>query len=192
MRHVLCCATGRVPPAPTAGEIPAWVQDYAIFLLNVDGTVVAWYSGAERIYGYAASEVIDQHISVLYPADEERRSYVTEELNRSVAEGHFGSESWCMRQDGERFWGNVVTVALKDEDGKLQGFARVVRDFSERRERDEKLRGKRSRLRPTSTDTLIAGIVSGEFDRIPEANDAFLELVGYTREDLLTGPPAMA
>jgi PAS domain S-box-containing protein len=92
-----------------------------------------------------------------------------------------------MRQDGVRFWGNVVTVALKDEDGKLQGFARVVRDFSERRERDEKLRGERSRIRPTSTDTLIAGIVSGEFDRVPEANDAFLELVGYTREDLVSG-----
>src|SRR5437764_14861832 len=92
-----------------------------------------------------------------------------------------------MRQDGARFWGNVVTVALKDESGKLQGFARVARDFSERRERDEQLRGKRSRIRPTSTDTLIAGIVSGEFDRIPEANDAFLELVGYTREDLASG-----
>jgi PAS domain S-box-containing protein len=76
---------------------------------------------------------------------------------------------------------------LKDEDGKLQGFARVVRDFSERRERDEKLRGERLRIRPTSTDTLIAGIVSGEFDRVPEANDAFLELVGYTREDLVSG-----
>jgi len=63
----------------------------------------------------------------------------------------------------------------------------VVRDFSERRERDEKLRGERSRIRPTSTDTLIAGIVSGEFDRVPEANDAVLELVGYTREDLVSG-----
>jgi PAS domain S-box-containing protein len=63
----------------------------------------------------------------------------------------------------------------------------VVRDFSDRRERDEKLRAKRSRLRPISTDTLIAGIVSGEFDRIPEANDAFLDLVGYTRDDLLSG-----
>ena len=157
------------------------------FLLNVDGTVVAWYSGAERIYGYAVAEVLNQHVSVLYPADEARLSYVAEDLNRSIAEGHFGNEGWCMRQDGARFWGNVVTVALKDDRGKLQGFARVVRDFSERRERDEKLRAKRSRLRPISTDTLIAGIVSGEFDRIPEANDAFLELVGYTREDLLTG-----
>ena len=187
VRHLLLLHDRQAGAESSHGEIPAWVQDYAMFLLNVDGTVVAWYPGAERIYGYAASEVINQHISVLYPADEARRSYVTEELNRSVTEGHFGSEGWCMRQEGERFWGNVVTIALKDDRGKLQGFARVVRDFSERRERDEKLRAQRSRLRPISTDTLIAGIVSGEFDRIPEANDAFLELVGYSREDLLSG-----
>jgi formate hydrogenlyase transcriptional activator len=187
VRHLLLLRDCEARAESPHREIPAWVQDYAIFLLDPDGTVVAWYSGAERIYGYTASEVIDQHISVLYPDDEARRAYVTEELNRSIAEGHFGNEGWCMRQNGERFWANVVTVALKDDSGKLQGFARVVRDFSERRERDEKLRAGRSRLRPVSTDTLIAGIVSGEFDRIPEANDAFLEMVGYTREDLAAG-----
>ncbi len=187
VRHLLVLRDRQAGTESGRSEIPAWVQDYAIFLLDAGGTVVAWYSGAERIFGYAAAEVLNQHTSLLYPADEERRAYVTEELNRSIAQGHFGSEGWCMRQDGQRFWGNVVTVALRDDSGKLQGFARVVRDFSERRERDEKLRAKRSRLRPISTDTLIAGIVSGEFDRIPEANDAFLELVGYTREDLLSG-----
>ena len=75
----------------------------------------------------------------------------------------------------------------KGENGELQGFARVVRDFSERRKRDQKLRRTRARLRPFPVETTIAGIVSGEFDRIPEANDAFLELVGYSREDLLAG-----
>ena len=78
-------------------------------------------------------------------------------------------------------------MALKDENGELQGFARVVRDFSERHERDEKLRRSRARIRPIPAESTIAGIVSGEFDRIPEANDAFLELVGYSREDLLAG-----
>ena len=92
-----------------------------------------------------------------------------------------------MKKDGSRFWANVITMALKDENGELQGFARVVRDFSDRHERDEKLRRSRARLRPLPAESTIAGIVSGEFDRIPEANDAFLELVGYSREDLLAG-----
>jgi len=78
-------------------------------------------------------------------------------------------------------------MALKRENGELQGFARVVRDFSERHKRDQKLQRTRARLRPFPVETTIAGIVSGEFDRIPEANDAFLQLVGYSREDLLAG-----
>ena len=91
------------------------------------------------------------------------------------------------RKDGSRFWANAITLALKDGNGELQGFARVVRDFSDRHERDEKLRRSRARIRPIPSQSTIAGIVSGEFDRVPEVNDAFLELVGYTREDLLAG-----
>ena len=108
-------------------------------------------------------------------------------MKRAAGEGHFGNEGWQVKKDGSRFWANVITMALKDENGDLQGFARVVRDFSDRHERDEKLRRSRARLRPLPAESTIAGIVSGEFDRIPEANDAFLELVGYSREDLLAG-----
>jgi len=171
----------------TGVEIPAWLQDYAIFLLDVDGNVAAWYSGAERIYGYTGATAIGRNIALLYPAEDGLNLRLQEELNRSTAEGHFGTEGWCAKKDGTRFWANVITMALKDGNGKLQGFARVVRDFSERHERDEKLRKSRARLRRLPRETTIAGIVSGEFDRIPEANDAFLDLVGYSREDLLVG-----
>jgi PAS domain S-box-containing protein len=78
-------------------------------------------------------------------------------------------------------------MALRNESGDLQGFARVVRDFSERHEKDEKLRRSRARVRPVPSESTIAGIVSGEFDHVPEANDAFLEMVGYSRDDLLAG-----
>jgi len=124
---------------------------------------------------------------LLYPSEDTLPVRLREELNRSAAQGHFGNEGWCARKDGSRFWANVITMAVKDEEGELQGFARVVRDFSERHERDEKLRKSRARLRRLPAETTIAGIVSGEFDRIPEANDAFLDLVGYSREDLLAG-----
>jgi formate hydrogenlyase transcriptional activator len=98
-----------------------------------------------------------------------------------------GNEGWHLRKGGSRFWANVITMALRDENGELQGFARVVRDFSERHERDEKLRRSRARIRPIPSRSTIAGVVYGEFDRVPEANDAFLELVGYSRDDLLAG-----
>jgi formate hydrogenlyase transcriptional activator len=168
------------------GSVPAWVQDYAVFLLDGDGKVAAWYAGAERIYGYKSGEAIGQHVSLFYP-DEDDRRMLREELKKAASEGHVGSEGWQLRKGGERFWGNAITMALKDENGELQGFARVVRDFSDRHERDEKLRLSRGRLRLLPAESTIAGIVSGEFDRIPEANDTFLGLVGYSREDLKAG-----
>ena len=167
----------------------AQTEDYALFLLDVDGRIVGWYSGAVRIYGYNGDEATGRHVSFLCPSEENPGAEPQHELNRSADEGHFGNEGWHVRKDGSRFWANVITLALRDENGELQGFARVVRDFSERHERDEKLRRSRARLRPAPSESTIAGIVSGEFDHIPEANDAFLELVGYSREDLLAGRP---
>jgi PAS domain S-box-containing protein len=168
-------------------QIPSWVQDYALYLLDVNGCIAGWYSGAARIYGYGGADAIGQHVSFLYPGEEDSSAEPRQELNRSAAEGHFGNEGWHVRKDGSRFWANVITMALRDGNEELHGFARVVRDFSERHERDEKLRRSRARVRPVPLQSTIAGIVSGEFDRVPEANDAFLRLVGYSREDLLAG-----
>ena len=171
---------------PPAG-VPPWVQDYALFLLSADGSVVAWYAGAERMYGFTASDTAGKHVGMLYPPDSSLHGRLADELSRCAAQGYFGCEGWCARKDGTRFWANVITMALKDDRGVLQGFARVVRNFSERHEQDEKLRRARERLRYLPAQSAIAGIVSGEFDHIPEANDAFLDLVGYSREDLLAG-----
>ncbi len=168
------------------GDVPAWVQDYALFLLDVKGLVVAWYAGAERIYGYTSEEVVGKHVSVL-DAGEDAVKPLDEELKRAAGEGHVGREGWKAKKDGSRFWANSITMALRDQDGVLQGFARVVRDFSDRHARDEKLRRDRARRRTQPVESAIAGIVSGEFDQIPEANDVFLELVGYDRQDLRDG-----
>jgi len=167
-------------------NVPAWVQDYALFLLDIDGQIVAWYGGAERIYGYKRGEVIGQHVSRCYPEEDAPRK-LRAELKRAAGEGHVGDECWHVKKNGSRFWANVITTALKDENGDLQGFARVVRDFSDRHDRDEKLRNGRARTRQLPAESTVPGVVSGEFDRIPEANDTFLELVGYSREDLLAG-----
>ena len=207
VRHVLVLhergkpAKGGANYSPKA--IPSWVQDYALYLINVDGHIAAWYGGAERIYGYKSEEVVGHHLSFLNTArvakddandatndatnDDELQVRLQRELQRTALEGHFGNEDWHGKKDGSRFWANAITMALKDGNGVLQGFARVVRDFSDRHERDEKLRRSRARVRVTAAESTIAGIVSGEFERIPEANDTFLELVGYSREDLLAG-----
>ena len=172
---------------PSTHPAPSWVQDYALFLADVSGQIVAWYAGAERIFGYTSEQAVGQPLSVLYPGEEDLGSKADSELKRAAGDGHFGTEGWRAKSDGSRFWANVITLSLKDDNGELQGFAGIVRDFSDRHERDEKLRRGRARARLGPTESTIAGIVSGEYDRIPEANDTFLELVGYTREDLQAG-----
>jgi PAS domain S-box-containing protein len=188
-RHLLLLRDQTKPAEPSKDPAPgntwAWVQDYALLLADRDGKIVAWYSGAERIYGYSAGEAIGQHLSVLYPAENSR--LVKEELSRAAVEGHKGSEGWGQRKDGSRFWANAVTTAIKGENGDLQGFARVVRDFSDRHERDEKLRRRQARARPIPAASAIAGVVYGEFDRITDANDTFLAFIGYSREDVIAG-----
>jgi formate hydrogenlyase transcriptional activator len=166
--------------------LPSWVRDYALFLLDVDGQIVAWYAGAERIYGFESSETIGRHLSILYP-DEGAFGKLQPQLKRAFAEGHVGDEVWQVKKNGSRFWANTITMALKDENGDLQGFAGLVRDFSDRHESDEKLRRSRAPMRAVAGESTIAGVVSGEFDRIPDANDTFLELIGYSREDLVAG-----
>ena len=195
VRHLLVLRH-KGPPAQafdggTETGIPSWVQDYALSLVDKHGRFAAWYSGSTRIYGYSEAEAIGKHLSFINggmdPGEVLPGVELEPELNRAAAEGHFGTEGWHRRKDGSRFWANVITAVLRDEDGEIQGFARVVRDFSDRHDRDEKLRRSRGRLRPAPRQSTIVGVVSGEFDRIPEANDTFLELVGYSREDLLAG-----
>jgi PAS domain S-box-containing protein len=193
VRHLLVLR-GQAGSAQTRGSaevgkhrVPSWVQDFALYLVDVDGHIAAWYSGAERIYGYAQAEIVGKHLSILYPGEARSVTDAQQELRRSAAEGHFGNEVWHVKKDGSRFWANVITMALRDDNGELRGFARVVRDFSERHERDETLRRSRALTRPVPVEPSVPGMISGEFDLVPEANDAFLQLAGYSREDLQAG-----
>jgi formate hydrogenlyase transcriptional activator len=186
VRHVLVLRD-KTQPAETEDATPLWVRDYALYLLDTEGHLAAWFSGAARIYGYPAEEAIGRQVSFLYPGDSSAWVKLQEDFDRVATEGHMGTEGWQVKKDGSRFWANTITMALKDASGELHGFARVVRDFTDRHERDEKLRRSRARLRPIPLQATIAGIVSGEYDHIPEVNDAFLDLVGYSREDLASG-----
>jgi len=169
------------------GPGSSWVKDYAFFLLDPDGRIDACYSGAERIYGYKDKEIIGQHASRLYPGDNIFPTKVQGELKRAAVEGHFGNEDWHCRKDGSRFWANVLTMALKDAHGELQGFARVVRDFTECHRTNATSRQAAARLKQPPPEPTIAGIVSGEYDRVTEVSDAFLRMVGYSRDDLVNG-----
>jgi PAS domain S-box-containing protein len=108
------------------------VGDYAIIVLDAEGNVSSWNNGAERLKGYAASEILGRHFSSFYPEDDARDGKPQWELEVATKEGRVEDEGWRVRKDGSRFWANVVITATRDEQGKVLGFAMVTRDFTER------------------------------------------------------------
>ncbi|MFY9912952.1 MAG: PAS domain-containing sensor histidine kinase [Candidatus Sulfotelmatobacter sp.] len=123
------------------------VKDYAIFLLDPDGTVATWNQGAERIKGYKASEILTKHFSVFYPKEARESKWPDRELEIAAKEGRFADEGLRVRKDGSTFWAYVVITALRGEDGELRGFAKVTRDLSERRALEERTRHLNKELR---------------------------------------------
>ena len=116
------------------------VKDYAIYTLDAEGKVTTWNQGAERIHGYPAPEVLGKHFSMLFTAEDQVARKPQEELEVAAREGHAEAESWRVRKDGSHFWANVTLTGIKDEHGKVVGFTKVMRDFTERRLAQERLR----------------------------------------------------
>lgn len=113
--------------------------DYSIIMLDPDGRVMTWNTGAERTKGYRADEIIGQHFSRFYPQDTIDRGSLAEKLRRAAADGRCEDEGWRVRKDGTRFWANVVITALRDEAGQLRGFSKITRDLTERKQREDEL-----------------------------------------------------
>jgi PAS domain S-box-containing protein len=109
------------------------VEDYAIFLLSTEGNVISWNTGAQRIKGYKAEEIIGKHFSIFYPPEALQRNWPSHVLSIAVKNGKFAEEGWRVRKDGTQFWGNVLITTLRTENGLLRGFLKITRDLSERR-----------------------------------------------------------
>src|SRR6185369_14950286 len=121
------------PESPVQGDerfrlLVEGVTDYAIFMLDPQGHVVTWNTGAARIKGYRPDEIIGEHFSKFYPPEARNRQVPAHELRVAGTEGRFEDEGWRLRKDGSRFWANVVITALRDEAGHLRGFSKITRD----------------------------------------------------------------
>ena len=137
------------------------VQEYAIFRLDPEGRIVTWNTGAERINGYKSSEILGKHISCLYLEEDIQAGKPQRELQVPSKEGRFEDEDWRVRKDGSRFWAIIVVTALRDDAGKLAGFTKITRDFTERmlaekslQESQRKLQASEKSLRELSFELL--------------------------------------
>jgi len=130
------------------------VREYAIFMLDVNGKVVSWNVGAQRIKGYVPDEIIGRHFSIFYPPEAIESGWPEHELQVASDKGSFVDTGWRVRKDGTTFWANVTITALRDNHGQLIGFAKLTRDLNEAkrieamehsgRQRDELLEAERS------------------------------------------------
>ena len=115
------------------------VTDYAIYSLDPKGNITSWNSGAQRIKGYSADEVIGQHFSKFYVPEDAAAGLPQKVLGTAEATGHYEGEGWRVRKDGSRFWSSVVVTPLYDEEGTLVGFSKITRDVTDRKELLDKI-----------------------------------------------------
>jgi PAS domain S-box-containing protein len=123
------------------------VQDYAIFMLDTDGRVVTWNEGAERIKGYSAEEILGRQFSRFYEQTDIELGRPRQELNEAEALGRSTVEGWRVRKNGSRYWAEVTTTAIREGEGRLLGFAKIIRDLTERKRLERDLQHERDRLR---------------------------------------------
>jgi PAS domain S-box-containing protein len=116
------------------------VKDYAIIMLDGDGRVISWNEGARRLKGWDAQEILGRHFSLFYTEDAVAAGHPEHELGIATAEGRYVEEGWRVRKDGSKFVADVIITAIRDEFGKLRGFAKITRDITERKKAEESLR----------------------------------------------------
>ena len=109
------------------------MTDYAIYSLDSSGQVTTWNSGAQRLKGYKAGEIVGQHFSKFYTPEDAASGLPARVLEIASREGHFEGEGWRVRKNGERFWSSVVVAPIRDEGGELIGFSKITRDVSDRK-----------------------------------------------------------
>src|SRR4051794_9610492 len=115
------------------------VADYAIFLLDAEGRIRSWNTGARRLKGYEADEILGRHFSTFYTQEDLARDHPTHELELARADGRYEEEGWRLRKDGSRFWASVLITPLYVGD-ELMGYAKVTRDLTARRLGEEQMR----------------------------------------------------
>jgi PAS domain S-box-containing protein len=164
----------------------ASVTDYAIFMLDPQGTITSWNLGAERAKGYRADEAIGRNLSIFYTPEDQAAGRPMRLLRRAQDEGRVEDEGWRVRKDGSHFWADVVITRVNDRNGKLIGFAKVTRDMTERRREEEQLRQAEERLRLMIESVQEYAIfMLDRQGRVASWNRGAEHIKGYTAQEIV-------
>ena len=123
------------------------ITDYAVYLLDANGTVSSWSPGAQKSLGYSAVEIIGQHFSVFYRQGDRASGLPELALKTAAAEGRFEAEGWRVRKDRTEYWTHVVIDPVRGADGSVVGFAKITRDLTERQSAQQALKSSEEQFR---------------------------------------------
>ncbi len=161
------------------------VHDCANLMLDQNGYVKTWNQGAERLKGYTADEIIGQHFSIFYPPDALAAGTPKAELVHAREYGRAEDEGWRLRKDGSQFWARVNITTLYDDEGEIQGFSKITRDITERKQTEDAL-AKLQRLYEQilcSVDVGLHGIDLG--GKVIFQNPAATTILGWNADEMI-------
>ncbi len=161
------------------------VTDYEIFMLDPAGRILLWNIGAERSKGYSPEEIIGRHHSIFFTKEDIARGLPEVELKIAADKGHFEDEGWRVRKNGSLYWAHVVVTAMRDNDGNLRGYSKVVRDISDRKKAEETLKESEERYRVIVETASDAILTIGEESVIVFANPAVEKIFGYAFDEVI-------
>jgi PAS domain S-box-containing protein len=181
--------SNRRPPGDNAWPLQLLVDsviDYAIYMIDLDGRVASWNSGAARLKGYSAEEIIGQPFAKFFTPEDQATEFPQQALAAAARAGRFESEGWRVRADGSRFWALAVIDAVRGPDGKLIGFAKVTRDMTERRLEQSRLLESERRFRHLVQSVVDYAIFQVDRDGIVATWNRGAERInGYSADEII-------
>src|ERR1017187_1622890 len=162
------------------------VHDYAIYMLDADGYVTTWNAGGERIKGYTADEILGKHFSRFFIQEDIERGHPAQLMQLATARGRFEEEGWRVRKDGSRFWANSVLTAIRDSAGTVTGYAKVTRDFTDRKRAEEAVMLQLSNALLANMDVRkLLGAISASLREVLPLDSATLGLYAPASDQLV-------
>jgi PAS domain S-box-containing protein len=156
------------------------ISDYAIYMLDPEGRIVNWNTGAQRFKGYSAGEIVGQNFSRFYTEEDRSAGIPQRNLKLAAQEGRYESEGWRVRKDGTRFWAHVIIDRILEPGGTLIGFAKITRDLTERRNAQLELERTREALFQAQKMEAVGQLTGGvahDFNNLLMAILGSLEIV---------------